>query len=214
MNDNLDNQDSNNIEDIILTLKDEKFYLRLQNFGLLVKGDDLSSTYKELVEKKKERVSMMKELNIDIPVNRPKRDFFRHRARIDLGIVLGFFLKTIIFAIVFLLVVGIVGPKLNGIMETHLSQLGSMAKRNMNDFINLPFDIVRYKIAPGVKRRINNVKPFDVLEKALYKQAEGRPMEPERQEKIIKSMRVVVHRLKPFVEEIRPLFKDGVAHSP
>ena len=61
MNDNLDNQEYCN-EDIILTLKDGKFYLRLQKFGLLVKGDDLSSTYKELVEKKKERINMMKEL--------------------------------------------------------------------------------------------------------------------------------------------------------
>ena len=57
MNDNLDNQEYCN-EDIILTLKDGKFYLRLQKFGLLVKDDDLSSTYEELVEKKKERINI------------------------------------------------------------------------------------------------------------------------------------------------------------
>ena len=48
MNDNLGNQENAN-EDIILNLKDEKFYLRLQKFGLMVKGDDLNSTYKELM---------------------------------------------------------------------------------------------------------------------------------------------------------------------
>ena len=213
MNDNIGNQENAN-EDIILNLKDEKFYLRLQKFGLMVKGDDLSSTYKELMEKKKKRISIMKELNLDIPVNLPKRGSARYLARIDSERALGFFLKTIIFAVVFLFVVGIVGPKLNGMMGAHLSQLGSMAKRNMNDFITLPFDIVRYKIAPGVKRRINNVKPFDVLEKALYKQAEGRPMEPERQEKIIKSLRVIVQRLKPFIDELRPLFKGEESRVP
>ena len=123
MNDNLDNQENAN-EDIILNLKDEKFYLRLQKFGLMVKGDDLNSTYKELMEKKKKRISIMKELNLDIPVNRPKRDSARHLARIDSERALGFFLKTIIFAVVFLVVVGIVGSKLDGIMEPRLSQLG------------------------------------------------------------------------------------------
>ena len=209
MNDNLGNQENAN-EDIILNLKDEKFYLRLQKFGLMVKGDDLNSTYKELMEKKKKRISIMKELNLDIPVNRPKRDSARHLARIDSERALGFFLKTIIFAVVFLLVVGIVGPKLNGMMGAHLSQLGSMAKRNMHDLINLPFEIVRYRVIPFFERHAK----VDVLEKALYKKVEERPMELERQEKIIKSLRVMVQRLKPFVDELRPLFKGEESRVP
>ena len=209
MNDNLGNQENAN-EDIILNLKDEKFYLRLQKFGLMVKGDDLNSTYKELMEKKKKRISIMKELNLDIPVNRPKRDSARHLARIDSERALGFFLKTIILAVVFLLVVGIVGHKLNGIMESRLSQLGSMAKRDMHDLINLPFEIVRYRVIPFFERRAK----VDVLEKALYKKVEERPMELERQEKIIKSLRVMVQRLKPFVDELRPLFKGEESRVP
>ena len=197
MNDNLGNQENAN-EDIILNLKDEKFYLRLQKFGLMVKGDDLNSTYKELMEKKKKRISIMKELNLDIPVNHPKRDSA------------GFFLKTIIFAVIFLFVVGIVGPKLNGMMGAHLSQLGSMAKRNMHDLINLPFEIVRYRVIPFFERHAK----VDVLEKALYKKVEKGPMELERQEKIIKSLRVMVQRLKPFVDELRPLFKGEESRVP
>ena len=50
MNANLDNQEYLN-EDIILTIKDEKF-LRLQNLELLVKGDDFNSAYNELIQKK------------------------------------------------------------------------------------------------------------------------------------------------------------------
>ena len=197
MSDNLGDQENAN-EDIILNLKDEKFYLRLQKFGLMVKGDDLNSTYKELMEKKKKRISIMKELNLDISVNRPKRDSA------------GFFLKTIIFAVVFLFVVGIVGPKLNGMMGAHLSQLGSMAKRNMHDLINLPFEIVRYRVIPFFERRAK----VAVLEKALYKKVEEGPMELERQEKIIKSLRVMVQRLKPFVDELRPLFKGEESRLP
>jgi len=209
MNDNLGNQENAN-EDIILNLKDEKFYLRLQKFGLMVKGDDLNSTYKELMEKKKKRISIMKELNLDIPVDRPKRGSARNLARIDSKRALGFFLKTIIFAVVFLLVVGIIGSKLGGIMEPRLSQLGSMTKRNMRDFINLPFEIVRHRVIPFFERRAK----VDVLEKALYKKAEERPMEVERQEKIIKSLRVMVQRLKPFVDELRPLFKGEESRVP
>jgi len=205
MSDNLGDQENAN-EDIILNLKDEKFYLRLQKFGLMVKGDDLSSTYKELMEKKKKRISIMKELNLDIPVNRPKRDSARHLARIDSERALGFFLKIIIFAVVFLFVVGIVGS----IMEPRLSQLGSTTKRNMHDLVNLPFEIVRYRVIPFFKRLAN----VDVLEKALYKKVEERPMELERQEKIIKSLRVMVQRLKPFVDELRPLFKGEESRVP
>ena len=152
----------------------------------------------------------MKELNLDIPVNRPKRDSARHLARIDSERALGFFLKTIIFAVVFLLVVGIVGSKLSGIMEPRLSQLGSMTKRNMHDLINLPFEIVRYRVIPFFEKRAK----VDVLEKALYKKVEEGPMELERQEKIIKSLRVMVQRLKPFVDELRPLFKGEESRVP
>ena len=205
MSDNLGDQENAN-EDIILNLKDEKFYLRLQKFGLMVKGDDLNSTYKELMEKKKKRISIMKELNLDIPVNLPKRDSARHLVRIDSERALGFFLKIIIFAVVFLFVVGIVGS----IMEPRLSQLGSMTKRNMQDLINLPFEIVRYRVIPFFEK---NAK-VDVLEKALYKKVEERPMELERQEKIIKSLRVMVQRLKPFVDELRPLFKGEESRVP
>ena len=212
MNDNLDNQEYCN-EDIILTLKDGKFYLRLQKFGLLVKGDDLSSTYKELVEKKKERINMMKELNINIPVNRPKRGSARHWARIDSEKILGFFLKTAILAVVFVVVVGIVALKLDGIMGTHISQLGSMVKRSANDLVTVPFDLFQYRLVPHYVNYIKSVKPVHVLEKALHEEAMKNPIEPERKEKIIKDLRVVVHRLKPFIAEIRPLFKDEQSNS-
>ena len=35
-----------------------------------------------------------------------------------------------------------------------------------------------------------------------------------RQEEIIKDLRAVVHRLKPFIEEIKPLLKGEKSNSP
>ena len=40
----------------------------------------------------------------------------------------------------------------------------------------------------------------------LHEEALKNTMEPKRQEKIIKDLRLIVNRLKPFLEEIRPLF--------
>ena len=71
MNANLDNQEYLN-EDIILTIKDVKFLLRLQNLELLVKGDAFSSAYNELILKKNARLKIMKELILIIPPSRLK----------------------------------------------------------------------------------------------------------------------------------------------
>jgi len=59
MNASIDNQEYLN-RDITLTVKDEKFYLRVQELGLLVKGDNFSSTYEELMQKKEERINIWK----------------------------------------------------------------------------------------------------------------------------------------------------------
>ena len=65
MNANIDNPEYLN-EDIILTIKDEKFYLRIKHLELLVKGDDFDSAYNELVRKKNARLNIMKELNLPV----------------------------------------------------------------------------------------------------------------------------------------------------
>ena len=73
MNANIDNPEYLN-EDIILTIKDEKFYLRIQHLELLVKGNDFDSAYNELVQKKNARLKIMKELNLHIPTSGLKKN--------------------------------------------------------------------------------------------------------------------------------------------
>ena len=64
------------------------------------------------------------------------------------------------------------------------------------------------QLAPDYLNRVKDVNPIHILENALHEEAVKNPIEPERQEKIIKDLRVIVHRLKPFLVEIRPLFKS------
>ena len=204
MNANLDNQEY--LEDIILTVKDEKFYFRLQNLGLLVKGDDLNSAYHELIKKKNERIKTMKELDLKMPDSQ--------LTKVNSWNMLEFFFKAMMAAVVFLVIIGFVGITLGNAMESRIGQLSSMAKRNAADLITLPFDLLQHRIVPYYVNRIKNVKPISILEKALHEEAMKNPIEPERQEKIIKDLRAVVHRLKPFIEEIKPLLKDEKPNSP
>ena len=192
MNANLDDRQYLN-EDIILTSKDEKFYLRLQNLALLVKGDDLNSAYQELIKKKNERIKIMKELDLKIPESQ--------LTRVNSWNMLEFFSKVMMVVVVFLVIIGFVGITLGSVMESRAGQLSSMAKRKATDLITLPFDLLQHRIVPHYVNRIKNAKPTSILEKALHEEAMKNPIEPERQEKIIKDLRAVVHRLKPFIEE-------------
>jgi|LWDU01.1.fsa_nt_gi hypothetical protein len=183
MNPNLDNQEYLN-EDIILTIKDEKFYLRLQNLELLVKGDDFNSAYHELIQKKNARLTIMKELNLNIPPSRLKgvsNPLFSKQ----------FFFKMVVATVSFLSIIGFTKITLDEAVESGLNQFRSIVQ-----------------LAPDHLNRLKNINPIHILENALHKEAVKNPIEPERQEKIIKDLRVVVHRLKPFLEEIRPLFKS------
>lgn len=58
-----------------------------------------------------------------------------------------------------------------------------------------------------VVSKIGSVNPGNILEQELYR-AVDHEIDPVRQKKIIKSIRAIVKRLKPFVDEIRPLFSD------
>ena len=205
MNTNLDDQQYLK-EDIILTSKNEKLYLRLQNLALLVKGDDLNSAYQELIKKKNERIKIMKELDLKIPESQ--------LTRVNSANMLEFFLKTMIVVGIFSVIIGFVGIILGNVMESRTDQLSSTAKRTATELITLPFDLLQQRVVPYYVNRIKNAKPTSILEKALHEEAMKNPIEPERQEKIIKDLRAVVHRLKPFIEEIKPLLKGETPNSP
>ena len=148
----------------------------------------------------------MKELDLKIPDSQ--------LTRVNSWNMLEFFFKVMMVAVVFSVIIGFVGIILGNVMESRIGQLSSMAKRNAADLITLPFDLLQHRIVPYYVNRIKNAKPTSILEKALHEEAMKNPIEPERQEKIIKDLRAVVHRLKPFIEEIKPLLKGEKPNSP
>jgi hypothetical protein len=97
----------------------------------------------------------------------------------------------VVATVSFLFIIGFTKITLDEAVESGLSQFRSIVQ-----------------LAPDHLNRLKNINPIHILENALHKEAVKNPIEPERQEKIIKDLRVVVPRLKPFLDEIRPLFKS------
>ena len=179
MNANINNPEYLN-EDIILTIKDEKFYLRIQHLELLVKGDDFDSAYKELVLKKNSRLNIMKELNLNVPTSRSKKN--------PNELLTNFFLKTLIYTLISLFLIIFTRITFDGIIDTRIKQFR-----------------LAVELVPQYFNREHAFKLIQLLEKVLHEEALKNPMEPKRQEKIIKDLRLITNRLKPFLEEIRPL---------
>ena len=102
-----------------------------------------------------------------------------------------FFFQIIVATVSFLSIIGFTKITLDGVMESGLSQFRSIVQ-----------------LDPDYLNRVKDVNPIHILENALHEKAVKNPIEPERQEKIIKDLRVIVHRLKPFLVETRPLFKS------
>jgi len=181
MNANIDNPEYLN-EDIILTIKDEKFYLRIQHLELLVKGNDFDSAYNELVQKKNARLKIMKELNLHIPTSGLKENsnqlFTKNK-----------FFKILIYTLIFFSLIIFTKKIFNGIIDARINQFRSAVE-----------------LVPQYLNREHAFKLTRLLEKVLHEEALKNTMEPKRQEKIIKDLRLIVNRLKPFLEEIRPLF--------
>ena len=181
MNANIDNPEYLN-EDIILTIKDEKFYLRIKHLELLVKGDDFDSAYNELVQKKNARLNIMKELNLHVPTSRLKENpnqLFTKK----------FFLNILIYTLIFLSLIIFTRKTFDGIIDARINQFRSAVE-----------------LVPQYFNRHHAFKLTRLLEKVLHEEALKNPMEPKRQEKIIKDLRLIANRLKPFLDEIRPLF--------
>ena len=123
----------------------------------------------------------MKELNLHIPTIRlnenPNQLFTKN-----------FFLKILIYTLIFLSLIIFTKKIFNGVIDTRINQFRSAVE-----------------LVPRYLNREHVFKLTRLLEKVLHEEALKNPMEPKRQEKIIKDLRLIVNRLKPFLEEIRPL---------
>ena len=100
-----------------------------------------------------------------------------------------FFLNILIYTLIFLSLIIFTRKTFDGIIDARINQFRSAVE-----------------LVPQYFNREHAFKLTRLLEKVLHEEALKNTMEPKRQEKIIKDLRLIVYRLKPFLDEIRPLF--------
>lgn len=166
-----------------LIIKRGKYYFQIRELGLTVKGDTLDSAYQDLLKKKEELILKFEEADnleeLPAPASAP---------RIKEGVAfreLGLFsAKMAIGAVVIAALIAFAGNRVNSTINHNLSRL----KTEVDEMVS--------------------GKPGRKLEKELHR-AVNHEIAPERREKIIKSIRVLVKRCQPFIKELKPLFEDS-----
>ena len=168
--------------DAVLRITDGKYYFYIKELGLVARGDDLGTSYGELVRKRDLIMNGLKEADLlqelPSPAETSREDQSGRWLARDLGT---FSLKMLIVSLA-------------------ISALIFVAVSRIVYGLNRVID--RAEAATDEVR-----KPWKVLEEQLYLAADAsNEMRPEKQERIIKSIGVLVKRAKPFVDEVRPLF--------
>lgn len=185
--------------EVIVSLKNEKYLCRIPELSLVVKGNDLESCYQELMEKKEELIAEIEEFKGRGALTPPSTSWFREgkelRGAPNAGDDFRGFLKKTLFVGFIVLIV------FNIATQTIGREINELAK-NMQKEIN--------ELAKNVQKEIKNQLPSHPgrkIENELYKAADN-PIDPEREQKIVESVRVIVSRLKPIAKELRPLLEE------
>ena len=178
--------------EVIVSVKNEKYFCRIPELSLLGKGNDLESSYQELMKKKEEFIKEIEEYQCEDDFIPPSTTWFRE-GRGQLGpsltkySLMDFLIKAGIVGLMVLIIVSIASNTISG---------------GIRNAINVEEGLVR--IGRDIRLKIKN---------ELYKGVDH-PIDAEREERIIKNIRVVVNRWKPFVKELRPLLEEiGMAEK-
>ncbi len=161
---------------------------------MLGKGETLDEAYNNLLNKKTELVQEFEELGIldELPDALPRK--VSRSLREPEGL-LNFFIKTLVVVVVAFVFIGFGVKELKKqgeIMKKEISQAGAVFKNEITKIKTL-----------RLGRRLGHE-----LEKGA-----NHEISPERQEELIKNIRVLVQRYKPILDELSPLFSgDGATH--
>jgi hypothetical protein len=181
--------------EVIISVKNETYYCRIPELNLFAKGNDLESSYRELMNKKEKFIEVVEEFEGKFDPISPSTARIRGGERVDGGLLwwngIGLFLiKAGAMTLLFLIVLYVSSRGIQSTISTSLD----MIEKKINNLSNQ--DLVKSTIRPGRK-----------IEKELYK-AVDHPIDPERAKKITESLRVIVNRYRPFAKEFRPLLED------
>jgi len=204
--------------EVIVSVKNEKYFCRIPELSLLAKGDDLESSYQKLMDKKEEFIKEVEEYQDEDEFVPPSTTWFRegrgqHGSSITKYSFMDFLIKAGVVGLMALVILNIasstIGGEISSIIDNSLTKGGRQIEKTLSSSLN--------RVDGSLVNMVRNVRteieesipshPGREFENELYK-AVDHPIDAEREEKIIKSIRVVVNRLKPFAKEFRPLLED------
>jgi len=191
--------------EIILKVKKGRFTLSIPDMLLTASGNSLEQVYQLLTEKKEAFLKELQEAGLTLPKQEPvsitgagSPQKFTASSLIDN--VLGFMMKVAIIGVIVTFTVAIASSKLGKIAEIQTTKVTKAI-----DKVLVKLD----KKSSKTLKKLETItyKPGRRVEKELLRAA-NKKIDPERQERIVKSIRTLVKRWKPVVKEIRPLFEE------
>lgn len=170
--------------DVVLKEHNGQFVCRVKELNLVVSGDDLMSCVAETMKKRDAIIKDFQAAGLLHELPGPARVNREQPSSRSLGGELKVFsLKMLIVMVTFLALLAIA-----------LGQVVYSANRLAS----------KLEVSAGEWK-----KPGKALERQLFLAADpANEPSPEKQEKVIQSIRVLVKRVKPYVDELRPLYSD------
>ncbi len=169
----------------VLSERNGKYYLRIPELSIVVSDTDIRSALDRLAAEKQAIFERAKEAGVLDELPRPRQSSWRRAAPPAVGWGLGpFLLKMVIVTI------AIVGTAL---------PLARSVKSG-----------IREAVAEATSGLAGEREFWTSLENSLYEAADpSHELSPEQMEKLIASLRVMVNRIKPFSDELWPLFDES-----
>ena len=204
--------------EVIVLVKNGKYFCRIPELSLLAKGDDLESSYQKLMDKKEEFIKEVEEYQDEGEFTPPSTTWFRegrgqHGSSITKYGFMDFLIKAGVVGLMALVILNIasstIGGEISSIIDNSLTKGGRQIEKTFSSSLSR-VDGSLVNMVKNVRTEIKKSIPSRLgrkFENELYK-AVDHPIDAEREEKIVKSIRVVVNRLKPFAKELRPLLED------
>ena len=198
--------------EVIVSVKNEKYFCRIPELSLFGKGNDLESSYQELMKKKEEFIKEIEEYQSEDDFIPPSTTWFREGSgqlgpSITKYSLMDFLIKAGIVGLMLLIIVIIASNTIGGGIRNVINSSLTMVDRQIERTLSSSSK----RVEGGLVRMGGNIR--SEIKNELYK-AVDHPIDAEREEKIIKNIRVVVNRWKPFVKELRPLLEElGMAEK-
>ena len=185
--------------DINLKIDKGVYHFHVPELMLFSKGSDVQSAYQKLMLERDNLFQSAEDAGIQIPQAASPRKFSMRQPKgrlVGSNTVMSYFLESIMAGAIFFLTAFFTLQMAQSTMKTSLN--------NVSKHLEKSIEHLNHQV-----KQVQRLNPGRLIEKELYRAADH-PISLERQEKIIKSIRVIVKRMRPFIREVSPLFsKDA-----